>query len=382
MSFIPPASDKIWTAIGLMSGTSLDGIDAAILQTDGQNIVTPGLHVTVPYSDARRAQIRSILGRTNAAEAEIAIIADALTQDHAAAISLLLQKAALKAEDIDLIGFHGQTIFHDPKNGITRQIGTPAMLARQFAVPVVADFRIADVRAGGQGAPLIPFYHAALARTAHCQTPVAFLNLGGVGNVTWVGAGPNDLVAFDTGPANALIDDAVLQATGRRQDDGGMLASQGHVHTDIVQKWLAHPYFAAPPPKSLDRDAFKVDVAHLPLADRIATLTAFTVQSVIAAFDHFPAPVRQLYVCGGGRHNATIMAGLAAGLKDVHVAPVEALGFDGDALEAHGFAYLAVRSRLRLPLSLPTTTGVSRPLTGGCVTVPPGAACQDAAGGL
>ncbi len=365
-----------------MSGTSLDGVDAAILRTDGQNVVRAGDSVTLPYTDIRRADIRRVFGRTNATVGEIAAVAHDLTVDHVAAVQALLDKSGLSAADIDLIGFHGQTIYHDPANGVTTQIGVPGLLATAFNVPVVADFRTADVQAGGQGAPLIPLYHAALARAAGCDGPVAFLNIGGVGNVTWIGPGDYDLVAFDTGPGNALIDDAMLQATGQRYDAGGTLAKQGRVDQDILDRWLAHPYFTASVPKSLDRGAFSVhDVARLPLADQIATLTAFTVQSIVAACAHFPSPVKALYVCGGGRHNAAMMDAMASALP-FPVQTVETLGYDGDALEAQGFAYLAVRSRLHLPLSLPGTTGVKQPLTGGVVTLPPGGAICDSGGGL
>lgn len=365
-----------------MSGTSLDGVDAAILRTDGQNVVQAGASLTLPYTDQRREDIRRVFGRTNATAGEIATVAHDLTIDHVAAVQALLDKAGLSARDIDLIGFHGQTIFHDPENGITTQIGVPGLLATAFDTPVVADFRTADVQAGGQGAPLIPLYHAALARAAGCAAPVAFLNIGGVGNVTWIGPGEYDLIAFDTGPGNALIDDAVLQGTGQRYDADGTLARQGRVDQGLVDRWLSHPYFTAPAPKSLDRGAFAVhDVARLSLADQVATLTAFTVQSILAATALFPAPVKALYVCGGGRHNAAMMDALSAALP-FPVQSVETLGYDGDALEAQGFAYLAVRSRLHLPLSLPDTTGVPRPLTGGVVTLPPGGSIRDTGGGL
>jgi anhydro-N-acetylmuramic acid kinase len=365
---------KIWTVIGLMSGTSLDGVDAALLRTDGVSYLSwdDNGFVSIPYNDQRRADIRSIFGGSNAPAARISGIADDLTADHAAAIAALLEQTGLSASDIDLIGFHGQTIDHKPDQGFTTQIGNASMLARRFCVPVVSDFRSRDVANGGQGAPLIPLYHEALVRSAKVKTPVAVLNLGGVGNITYVGAYENDLLAFDTGPANALIDDAVLRATGDRFDTDGQLAKSGKVHQAIVDQWLNHPYFHAPAPKSLDRNAFDVSAAlSLPLPDRIATITAFTVQSVALALQLCPARVNELYVCGGGRHNAAIMDGIAAA-ANLKAISVDALGWQGDALEAQGFAYLAVRSRLHLPLSLPTTTGVREPLTGGAVTIPPG----------
>ena len=371
-----PSHGKIRTVIGLMSGTSLDGVDAALLHTDGEDYLAwpDNGFVSLPYSDARRAEIRAVFGGSNAQDAIIQAVAHGLTQDHAAAIDALLTQTGLRAGDIDLIGFHGQTISHAPHLKQTCQIGTPALLAETFNVPVVSDFRIADVQAGGQGAPLIPLYHAALIRMAGIAPPVAVLNLGGVGNITYVGAeGALDLLAFDTGPANALIDDAVLGETGQRCDENGKIAASGKIAQDIVDRWLAHSYFHQPAPKSLDRNAFDVSAARaLPFADRVATITAFTVQSAVLACRLCPKPINALYVCGGGRHNATIMRDIQQQLQ-IPVLSVDTLGWQGDALEAQGFAYLAVRSRLRLPLSLPTTTGVPAPLTGGVLTLPPGA---------
>lgn len=369
-----PAHGKILTVIGLMSGTSLDGVDAAILHTDGRSYLAWPANgfVSRAYSDARRNAIRGVFGGSNAAPGVIDKVAHDLTVDHVTAIEALLAQTGLKASDIDLIGFHGQTISHAPERGHTCQIGAPELLARTFGIPVVSDFRSADVAAGGQGAPLIPLYHEALIRMAGVQTPVAVLNLGGVGNITYVGEAENDLLAFDTGPGNALIDDAVLATTAKRFDEDGRLAASGHIDDAMVATWMNHPYFHLPAPKSLDRNAFRTDIAHaLSAADRVATITDFTVQSVLTACKLMPTPIHALYVCGGGRHNHTIMQGLQKGLG-VPVLPVETLNWQGDALEAQGFAYLAVRSRQRLPLSLPTTTGVKEPLTGGVLTIPPG----------
>lgn len=350
---------RLYTAIGLMSGTSLDGIDAAMIRTDGLGHVERVGFYTAPYDPQTRAALRSCLGLRTDPDGRVAAASRAMTQAHADAVAELRRRFP---GPVDLIGFHGQTVFHDPAHQFTWQIGDAAMLAAQTGVPVIYDFRSADMRAGGQGAPLIPLYHAALAQGLN--KPVAILNLGGVGNVTYIGADGVPL-AFDTGPANALIDDWMRQKTGAGYDSGGKTAASGAVDNAILQVYLAHPYFVKAPPKSLDRDQWTTaPVQGLSVADGAATLTAFTVGAVARALDHLPQAPLAWYVTGGGRHNKTIMQGLRDAFN-VTVAPVDDLGWDGDALEAEGFAYLAVRAAQGLSLSLPTTTGVTRPMTGG-----------------
>jgi anhydro-N-acetylmuramic acid kinase len=264
---------------------------------------------------------------------------------------------------VDLVGFHGHTILHRPDEGRTWQLGDGALLAGLTGIDVVCDFRSADVAAGGQGAPFAPLYHAALA--SGLEKPVAVLNIGGVANVTWIGPGASDILAFDTGPGNALIDDWALAHSGRPVDLDGALAAVGRADRAFVERFLAHAFFERAPPKSLDRDDFAgfVPTGFSP-ADGAATLTAMTAAAAARAAEHFPLPVRRWLVCGGGRHNPVLMAALAS-LVGKPVDPVEVVGWDGDALEAQAFAYLAVRSTLGLPLSLPGTTGVVRPMTGG-----------------
>jgi anhydro-N-acetylmuramic acid kinase len=283
----------------------------------------------------------------------------ALTLVHADAVRTLIAEHALGG--IDLVGFHGHTLLHRPDQRRTWQIGDGALLAASTGLDVVCDFRSADVAAGGEGAPFAPLYH--WARAAALEKPLAVLNLGGVGNVTWIGAGPGDILAFDTGPANALIDDWALAHTGQPVDRDGALAAAGRVDQAHLARFLAHPFFRRRPPKSLDRDDFAGFVpAGLAAADGAATLTAMSAAAAAAA--HFPAPARRWLVTGGGRHNPVLMAELA-GRLGVPVEPVERAGWDGDALEAQAFAYLAVRSLKRLPLSLPATTGVPTPMQGG-----------------
>ncbi len=344
--------------IGLMSGTSLDGIDAAYLETDGDAIVKPGAALTLPYDDVTRASLRRALDGEAIEAAE-----RAMTDAHARAVIALMAEAGLASADVDLIGFHGHTVAHRPDEGFTRQIGDGARLAVACGIDVIDDFRSADMAAGGQGAPLAALYHRALARDL--ERPVAVLNIGGVANLTWLGT-DNAVLAFDTGPGGALLDDWVCAATGAAFDKNGTLAAEGQVDEARLAGLLAEPYFDRPPPKSLDRFGFDVSgLDGLSAEDGAATLVAFTARSVARGLAHLPAtPVRWL-VCGGGRHNRSIMTALAVALAGAAVAPVETVGWDGDALEAQAFAYLAVRSRRGMPLSLPETTGASQEVTGG-----------------
>ncbi len=357
----------VW-ALGTMSGTSLDGVDAALVQTDGERILGFGRTGYRPYSEGEAATIRAALGRWPG-------------EDGVAAATSVVEAAHLAVlkgfDGADLIGFHGQTLAHEPRRRGTHQAGDGARLAETLGVPVAWDFRTADVAAGGQGAPLAPFYHHACARHIGATAPLAFLNLGGVGNVTWadpridVPEAPGALLAFDTGPANAPINDLMLARRGLAQDEGGALARQGRVNETVVTTFLDDPYVAALPPKSLDRhfpDLLDA-VRRLSDEDAAATLLAAAVACVARAFDHFPSAPDRVLVTGGGRRNATFMEALKDALP-CPVAPVEAAGLDGDMLEAQAFGYLAVRVARGLPLSAPGTTGVAVPVSGGRISLP------------
>jgi anhydro-N-acetylmuramic acid kinase len=353
-------------AVGLMSGTSMDGIDAAMIRTDGATHVESVSALSFPYTAPFRERLSAILGTPGSHEA----IATELTNLHGDAVSALLEASGTQAEDIDVIGFHGHTVLHDPKQRRTLQIGDGEALAHRLGIDVVFDFRSADVAAGGQGAPFAPIFHAVLAGPTR---PVCFLNIGGVANLTWIGSDADPqtpavfdhLLAFDTGPGNALIDDWVQQHTGALFDTDGALAADGVVDGDALARLLSHDYFGAPPPKSLDRNDFDArPVTGLSVADGAATLSRFTIETIMRAARFLPEPPTQWLVTGGGRKNAVLMAGLAEVL-DAPVVPTEAAGVDGDALEAQAFAYLAVRSLCGMPLSGPSTTGVPTPQTGG-----------------
>jgi len=353
-------------AIGLMSGTSMDGIDAALIRTDGGAVIEPIAATFQSYDPAFRERLRAALGQ----QGPLPELAAELTRHHARVVEDLMGIAHMSASEVDVIGFHGHTIFHDPQNGITVQIGDGDLLAQLLGVDVVHDFRTQDVAAGGEGAPLAPLYHAVLAPP---RRPMCFLNIGGVANLTWIGPGADpahadvfeNLCAFDTGPGNALVDDWVQQHTGKPFDDGGRLALRGTVDLSVLNALMANRYFELPPPKSLDRTDFDLaPVAGLSLEDGAATLAMFTVHAIARATRFLSAdPVRWL-VTGGGRKNMFIMRELASALG-VPVQPTEAAGIDGDVLEAQAFAYLAVRSLAGQPLSGPTTTGVRAPQTGG-----------------
>jgi anhydro-N-acetylmuramic acid kinase len=351
-----PAHSPMWRALGLMSGTSLDGIDVALIETDGLDRVVPGPSLTIPYEEAFREKLRSVLGGAG----PVAEVEGELTRLHAEAAKQLL--ARYPGTIADIVGFHGHTILHRPAERRTWQLGDGALLARLLGLDVVGDFRSADVAAGGEGAPFVPLFHAALARAL--PKPLAVLNIGGVANVTWIGEGA-EILAFDTGPGNALIDDWVRRRTGAAADLDGALARAGRPSLNHVARLLSSPFFDRPPPKSLDRDDFRQIVPEeLSLEDGAATLTEMTAAAAAAGIRHFPAPGREWLVSGGGRRNPALMEVLRRRLG-VPVRPVEAVGWDGDALEAQAFAYLAVRSVRDLPLSLPSTTGVPQPMPGG-----------------
>lgn len=385
---------KTMRALGLMSGTSMDGVDVALITTDGETVHERGPFSTVAYDAPFRARLAQAIADARAMSDRtarpgcLAEVERELTERHAGAVAEFLKRLGLQPADVGIIGFHGQTVLHksvtvkvthltppkavlDPpavavveeRRTLTVQIGDGASLARGTGIDVVWDLRAADVEAGGQGAPLAPVYHRALAANLP-DRPIAVVNVGGVANITWIGS-DGSLLAFDTGPGNALIDDWMLRHTGRAMDPGGNAAASGRVQEQLLTQLFIDDYFGRLPPKSLDRNAFSLDaVQGLSLADGAATLTAFSAAAVARAREHFPEEPRLWVVCGGGRRNKTLMAMLAARV-DSAVAPAEALGFDGDAVEAEAWAYLAVRSLKGLPITFPGTTGVRAPKPGG-----------------
>jgi anhydro-N-acetylmuramic acid kinase len=358
----PDMKPKIYKALGLMSGTSIDGIDAALIETDGHDHVRPLGYAGRHYSAYFRETLRRHLGNAKgSADPEVAAFERELTERHADIAIELLEKLGEKA---DVIGFHGQTLYHNPENRVTIQIGDGALLAELTGIDVVNDFRSADVSAGGNGAPLVPLYHRAL--VAKLPKPILILNIGGVSNVTWIGGEKDDeILAFDVGPGNALIDDWVLHHTNQPYDHDGLLAEAGTVNAAAVNEVMGMEFFRLPPPKSLDRDNFHKHMPkYLNAADGTATLTMITARAVACALSFLPNTPKTIFVAGGGRHNKTLMRWIGD-VSGLEIRPVDVLGWSGDGLEAEAFGWLAVRSLLGLPLSLPKTTGVPRPMTGG-----------------
>jgi anhydro-N-acetylmuramic acid kinase len=356
-------------ALGLMSGTSMDGVDAAVVETDGEEIVAFGPSAFVPFGPAERATLRSGLGLWPD-DPGIDEIERLVRVRHAEAVA--------RFPDIDVVGFHGQTLAHDPRGRGTHQAGRGDLLAERTGRTVVWDFRSADVASGGEGAPLAPFFHFACARRIGASAPLAFLNLGGVGNVTWVDPvapvpeAPGALLAFDTGPGNALIDDFIQARRDEACDADGALAARGRVDTAVLAALETHPYLARIPPKSLDRQdfhGFLEQVSHLSTEDGAATLSAVTAACVAQAARHFPRPAERWLVCGGGRRNRTLMAMLGR-MTNAPVEGTETVGLDGDMLEAQAFAYLAVRVLRGLATSAPSTTGSRLPVSGGRISRP------------
>lgn len=361
-------------AIGLMSGTSMDGIDLAMIETDGETVSAFGQTAFRPYSSEERSILRKAMeaGRDmsdRAARPPALLQAEETVGNaHTEFIQAFMAERGMGVGDVDVIGFHGQTIFHAPERGLTIQLGDGGRLARETGIQVVYDMRAEDVAAGGEGAPLVPVFHKALALAAGLPRPLGVLNLGGVANISWISEG--ELIAFDTGPANALIDDFVQARTGAAMDEGGVLAASGKVDEALLAKWLDNPYFARPAPKSLDRDAFATPgLETLSTEDGAATLTAFTAATVSAGFRHLPKPPLQLIAAGGGAHNPTLLAMLAE-RTGVPVRSAGEFGWSGDFIEAQAFAFMAVRALDRRPITFPGTTGVSQPMTGGRIALP------------
>ncbi|HEY8382047.1 MAG TPA: anhydro-N-acetylmuramic acid kinase [Microvirga sp.] len=358
------AQDGLVTAIGVISGTSMDGIDVSLVSTDGDTVVKPGPGQTYPYPLALRQELLDLITDPSRAQVDpLERLDREVTEAHLGAIRQFMSEFGVAPGTVDLVGLHGQTVYHRPEIRFTRQLGLGRRVADALRIDTVDKFRHADVASGGEGAPFVPLYHRALA--SGLDQPLMVLNLGGVGNVTYIDGAT--VIAFDTGPASAILDDFVLRRRGISFDEDGALAASGTPDAALVKAFMDNPYFDRPAPKSLDRQDFHArakGVEALSDADGAATLAEFTVQSTLAALRHVPGSPRRWLVTGGGRRNGHFMRRLAQELG-VPVEPVESVGWNGDFLEAQAFGYLAVRSTRGLPLSLPTTTGVPEPMPGG-----------------
>jgi anhydro-N-acetylmuramic acid kinase len=364
------------TAIGLMSGTSLDGVDVALIETDGKRVKSFGPSGYRPYTDTERGLLRQAL--TEAVnlpqrDARPGILREAeraVTIAHAEAVAAFTAQYRISREDVDIVGFHGQTVLHRPAQGMTVQIGDATALARAIHIPVMHDFRAADVAAGGQGAPFVPVYHRALAQSLEREGPIVVVNIGGVSNITYID-GADTLIACDTGPGNALLDDYMLRTMSKPFDCEGRTAAQGAVNVPWLRQALEHPFFALPPPKSLDRNHFaSLKLPEMAPADGAATLTAFTAEAIARIVPVLPREPKSWIIAGGGARNLTMLRMLRERLEPASVEAADALGWSGDAIEAQAFGFLAARGLKGLPLSYPATTGVPIPMTGGVIARP------------
>ena len=363
------------TAIGLMSGTSLDGVDVALIETDGRRVKAFGPSGYRPYTETERHLLRRALyeavdlpqrdARPGCLrEAELAV-----TLAHAEAVATFTAQHRISCEDIDIVGFHGQTVLHRPERGLTVQIGDAMALARAIHIPVMYDFRAADVEAGGQGAPFVPVYHRALAQSLGREGPIVVVNIGGVSNITYIDG--DTLIACDTGPGNALIDDHMFRVLNQRFDCDGRTAALGNVDAAWIRRALEMPFFALPPPKSLDRNDFAgLKLGNVPPADGAATLTAFTAAAIARIVPQLPKVPNSWIVAGGGARNMTMLRMLRECLQPATVQAADTLGWASDAIEAQAFGFLAARGLKGLPLSYPATTGVPIPMTGGVMARP------------
>jgi len=367
---------RLMRAIGLMSGTSMDGIDVAMIETDGNDVVRRGPARTFDYASSVRASLAEAMSRarslTERAERPdvLRFAEQRVTERHAEVVEIFLREEGIAKDSVNVVGFHGQTVLHRPEDALTVQLGDGPLLSRLLELPVVFDLRAADMAHGGQGAPLAPVYHRAMVG-ALPQRPLGVLNIGGVANITWIGR-DGELIAFDTGPGSALIDDWVARCSGRTAsfDVDGALAASGTLNEDVVRFFAGHAYFAERPPKSLDRNSFFGDLVEwMSPQDGAATLTAMSAEAVALGLKQLPEVPVRIIACGGGRKNK-MLTGMIAARSGVEVVRAEVVGLDGDSVEAEAWAYMAVRSQLGLPITFPGTTGASEPLTGGLLALP------------
>jgi anhydro-N-acetylmuramic acid kinase len=363
------------TALGLMSGTSLDGVDVALIETDGRKVNALGPSGYRAYTDAERSVLRQALYEATdlpdrAARPGCLREAERIvTSAHAEAVAAFTAQNRLRFDDIDIIGFHGQTVLHRPDKKLTVQIGDAIALAKTLNIPVMYDFRAADVDAGGQGAPFVPVYHRALAQSLDWEGPTVVVNIGGVANITYIDG--DTLIACDTGPGNALLDDHMFRWLNQRFDAEGRTAALGRVDAAWINRALQLPFFSLPPPKSLDRNEFAgLKLGDVPPEDGAATLTAFTAATIARVVPLLPKEPKNWIVAGGGARNLTMLRMLRECLMPATVRAADTLGWASDAIEAQAFGFLAARGLKGLPLSYPATTGVPFPMTGGMIARP------------
>jgi anhydro-N-acetylmuramic acid kinase len=368
-----------FTAIGLMSGTSMDGIDIALLRTDGDAVVERGPSLEIAYSPTFRKRLARALDEAKPIRergerpGDLSSVERELTLLHADAVSKFLHENKILKEDVDILGFHGQTVLHRPLQGLTVQIGDGPLLAGETGIPVVYDMRANDMVYGGEGAPLVPAYHAALAQgLPGGEFPVVFVNIGGISNLTYIGP-EGTIIAYDSGPGNTLIDQWVEREAGIPFDQGGAIASEGHVLAGLAARYLDHPFFEGDKRRSLDRNDFSPPKpGEASLHDGARTLAYVTAAAILKSARHLPMRPRRYVICGGGRLNRTLMDDLVrlAADEGALVMSADDAGLNGGSMEAEAWAYLAVRSLKGLPLTFPGTTGCRVPVSGGALAKP------------
>lgn len=355
------------SVIGLMSGTSVDGIDASLVDTDGLNLKRTGHAAVFPYRERTRDQIWKAIGEGPEFDPDsesALLLAIDIAEDHASAVDQLIAQSGHRPE---LVGFHGQTIWHAPEQGRSIQLGNSEQLARQTGIDVVHSFRQADLAAGGQGAPLAPVYHRALIDQMNLDLPAVIVNIGGVSNLSyWDG---NSLIGFDCGPGNSLMDDYMREHRGEEFDAGGEFALTGQSDVELVHLVLSEPEFSQTLPKSFDRQSFawlsqQDALRQMSAPAAMATLAAVTAGGIVSGIRQLPSKPCIVIIAGGGQHNRAVLQSLRSGI-DVEVYRADDLDMPGEFLEAELMAYLAVRSQRGLPSSWPTTTGASVPVVGG-----------------
>lgn len=351
--------NKIYKSIGLMSGTSMDGIDLALIESDGKEIINRKAFSYQAYDADFKKRLGSLIYDIPTLH-QVKLIENELTLLHAKLVNNFLSQNKIDRKEIDVVSFHGHTILHLPQQQITWQIGNPHLLAHKIGINVVADFRSRDVVLGGQGAPLVPIYHFYLFRNQ--TSPVAVLNIGGISNITYFqGNDENDVEAFDVCFGNAPLDDLMREKFGRDFDQNGELAKSGSVDFILADRILQNEIFHKKPPKSFDRDDFSnllAPINSLKVEDALATFAYMHAKAIQINLEFLSHRPKEIFICGGGRKNAAIMDEMKKWLSGVVIKTVEEIGLNGDAIEAEAFAFLGIRNLLKLPISFSKTTGV------------------------
>ena len=360
------------TCIGLMSGTSCDGIDASIIKSDGENVVHFTGNHFLPYEDRIKSKIRGLKEKINLILdletniTEIDNLEKEITLLHAKIVNSIIEKFKLNKLEIDLIGFHGHTIFHSFKYKKTKQIGDGKLLSQLTGIKVVYNFRENDIKNNGQGAPLVPIFHKLLKTKLKIKIPLVFFNIGGISNLTYLNK-DEEMVSFDSGPGNCLID-RILQLKSEDKvqfDKDGMIAFTGNIDKNILDSYLSDPYYELSPPKSLDINDFNLNpLRDLSLKDSVATLSELTSLTIVNALSFFSSKPIEIILCGGGRKNKFIFDRIKK-LSNITISNIDDYKINGDFIESQAFAYLAIRSLFKKPISFPKTTGATKPITGG-----------------